>query len=98
MAAIGGVEPTTFRTEGIDNIHLTSHAPSVKMIAKVVLHEYFHVQKLIQTGCYTEGRNLCEICIFAAHIYIPGWCACPAVSDAPVNDLDAIQENERIRS
>jgi len=25
---------------------------------------------------------------FAALIYIPAWCACPAVSDAPVNDLD----------
>src|SRR6218665_3621548 len=26
-AARGGVEPMTFRTEGIDNIHLTNHAP-----------------------------------------------------------------------
>ena len=28
MAARGGFEPTTFRTEGTDNIHLTNHAPS----------------------------------------------------------------------
>jgi len=27
MAARGEVEPTTFRTEGIDNLHLTNHAP-----------------------------------------------------------------------
>ena len=27
VAARGGVEPTTFRTEGTDNIHLTNHAP-----------------------------------------------------------------------
>ena len=27
VAAIGGVERTTFRTEGTDNIHLTNHAP-----------------------------------------------------------------------
>ena len=27
MAARGGVEPTTFRTEGTDNLHLTNHAP-----------------------------------------------------------------------
>ena len=27
VAARGGVEPTTFRTEGTGNIHLTNHAP-----------------------------------------------------------------------
>jgi len=26
VAARGGVEPTTFRTEGTDNIHLNNHA------------------------------------------------------------------------
>ena len=35
----------------------------------------------------TERRNLSEFCIFAAHIYIPAWIACPVASDAPVNDL-----------
>jgi len=28
VAARGRVEPTTFRTEGTDNLHLTNHAPS----------------------------------------------------------------------
>ena len=42
-----------------------------------ILHEDFHVQKLIQTDCYTDAKlsmmllYLCEFCIFAAHIYIP---------------------------
>ena len=27
VAVRGGVEPTTFRTEGTDNIHLTNNAP-----------------------------------------------------------------------
>jgi len=69
-----------------------------------ILHEDFHVQKLIQTDCYTDAKlsmmllYLCEFCIFAAHIYIPAWCACPAVSDDPANDLDAFQENEGICS
>jgi len=29
VAAIGGVEPTTFRTEGTDNLNLTNHVPYV---------------------------------------------------------------------
>ena len=29
VAAGGGVEPTTFRTEGTDNLYLTNHAPNV---------------------------------------------------------------------
>ena len=28
----GGVEPTTFRTEGTDNLHLTNHAPNTNWI------------------------------------------------------------------
>lgn len=35
----------------------------------------------------TEQKNLSEFCIFAAHIYVPAWIACPVASDAPVNDL-----------
>ena len=31
VAARGGVEPTTFRTEGTDNLHLTSHAQFVNL-------------------------------------------------------------------
>ena len=27
VAARGGVDPATFRTEGIDNMHLTNHVP-----------------------------------------------------------------------
>src|SRR6218665_1899244 len=34
-----------------------------------------------------ERRNLSECCIFAAHIYIPAWIACPMASDAPVSDV-----------
>ena len=29
VAAWGGVEPTTIRTEGTDNLHLTNHASDV---------------------------------------------------------------------
>jgi len=38
-----------------------------------------------------EKRNLSEFCIFAAHIYIPAWIACPVASDAPVSDLMLIR-------
>ena len=34
-----------------------------------------------------EQNNLCEFCIFAAHIYVPAWISCPIASDAPANDL-----------
>src|SRR6218665_1673018 len=30
VAVRGGVEPTTFRTEGTDNLHLTNHAPPLE--------------------------------------------------------------------
>ena len=30
VAARGGVELTTFRTEGIDNLHLNNHAPNLR--------------------------------------------------------------------
>jgi len=32
VAARGGVEQTTFRTEGTDNLHLTNHAPYDVMV------------------------------------------------------------------
>jgi len=35
----------------------------------------------------SEKKNLSEFCIFAAHVYVPAWIACPMASDAPVNDL-----------
>lgn len=35
----------------------------------------------------SERKNLTEFCIFAAHVYVPAWIACPMASDAPVNDL-----------
>ncbi len=38
-----------------------------------------------------ERRTLSEFCIFAAHIYIPAWIACPVASDAPVSDLMLIR-------
>jgi hypothetical protein len=37
----------------------------------------------------SERKNLTEFCIFAAHLYVPAWIACPhcpVASDAPVND------------
>jgi hypothetical protein len=34
-----------------------------------------------------EMKSLSEFCMFAAHIYVPAWIACPVASDAPVNDL-----------
>lgn len=35
----------------------------------------------------SEKKNLFEFCVFAAHVYVPAWIACPVASDAPVNDL-----------
>ena len=32
VAARGGVEPTIFRTEGTDNLHLTNHAPIIILL------------------------------------------------------------------
>ena len=35
----------------------------------------------------SERKNLSEFCIFAAHIYVTAWIACPVASDAAVNKL-----------
>ncbi|XP_047123055.1 uncharacterized protein LOC124806322 [Hydra vulgaris] len=43
----------------------------------------------------TEVKNLSEFCIFAAHIYVPAWIACPVASDAPLNDLMLFQRIKR---
>lgn len=39
----------------------------------------------------SETKKLCEFCIFAAHVYVPAWIACPIASDAAVNDLVLFQ-------
>ena len=60
MAARGGVEPTTFRTEGIDNIHLTNHTPT---------YSYWlcHVFQYYQTQCLRLpllSYSLCSFTLF----------------------------------
>ena len=34
VAARGGVEPTTFRTEGTHNLHFTNHAPGKRNVLR----------------------------------------------------------------
>jgi hypothetical protein len=39
----------------------------------------------------TERKGLAEFCLFASHIYVAAWIACPLPADAPVNDLNLVK-------
>lgn len=39
------------------------------------------------TLCSAEKTNLTEFYLFASHIYVISWTACPVACDAPVDNL-----------
>src|SRR6218665_1833126 len=52
VAARGGVEPTTFRTEGTDNLHLTNHAPMICIPLRIYLSTLY-----VFTACPTVSSS-----------------------------------------
>src|SRR6218665_592620 len=69
VAARGGVEPTTFRT---DNLHLTNHAPimCICIYTCIYIYKYICIYIFIYIHIYTYMYVYIYVCIVYMYVYM----------------------------